>query len=300
MVVPLNLSPLYMRPPTVDPEAPPFILSYGLVLAITAIVLALRRRMPGLPAAWAAYVVVLLPVLGIFQSGPQIAADRYTYLAGLGWAILAGAGLLACRHATRFLIRGAAVGVLVGLGAVTCNQVHVWHDAEKPWTHALAIDPNSSVAHSNLGSALIAQGKPAEASEHFREALRINPNDADDHTNLGMALARQGKLVEASEHYQQALRIKPTSADAHNNWGTLLARQGKLAEAIERYHEVLQIKPDSADAHNNWGAALAQQGRLTEASDQFRLALRIKPDHAEAQSSLLNARPGVGMGKKAE
>src|SRR5881628_1431255 len=367
MVVPLNLSPLYMRPPTVDPEAPPFILSYGLVLAITAIVLALRRRMPGLPAAWAAYVVVLLPVLGIFQSGSQIAADRYTYLAGLGWAILAGASLLACRHATRFLIRGSAVGVLVGLGVLTWNQVHVWHDSEKLWTHALAIDPKSSAAHSNLGSALIAQGKPAEASEHFREALRINPNDADDHTNWGTALARQGKLAAASEHYQQVLQIKPDSADAHNNWGTLLARQGKLAAAIEHYQQVLQIKPDSADAHNNWGAALAQQGklveasehyqralqmrpdnadvhynlgmalarqgkpaeasehfqaavrinpndadahynwgnalarqgRLTEASDQFRLAVRIKPDHAEAQSSLLNARPGVGMGKKA-
>ena len=289
MVVPLNLSPLYMRPPTVDPEAPPFILSYGLVLAITAIVLALRRRMPGLPAAWAAYVVVLLPVLGIFQSGSQIAADRYTYLAGLGWAILAGAGLLACRHATRFLIRGSAVGVLVGLGVLTWNQVHVWHDSEKLWTHALAIDPKSSVAHSNLGSALIAQGKPAEASEHFREALRINPNDADDHTNLGMALARQGKLVEASEHYQQALRIKPTSADAHNNWGTLLARQGKLAAAIEHYQQVLQIKPDSADAHNNWGAALAQQGKLVEAIEHYQRALQMRPDYADAHTNLGNA-----------
>src|SRR2546426_6809293 len=36
-----------------------------------------------------------LPVLGIAQNGPQIAADRYTYLAVLGWAILAGAGLIA-------------------------------------------------------------------------------------------------------------------------------------------------------------------------------------------------------------
>src|SRR5437867_4559767 len=96
MVVPVNLSPLYELPPTVNPWAPPFFLSYGLVLAITAIILALRRRVPGLPAAWLAYIVVLLPVLGILQSGPQIAADRYTYLAGLGWAVLAGAGLLFC------------------------------------------------------------------------------------------------------------------------------------------------------------------------------------------------------------
>ena len=96
MIVPSNLSPLYPRPLTVDPWAMPFVLSYGLVLATTGIALALRRRVPGLSAAWSAYVVVLLPVLGIVQIGSQLAADRYTYLAGLGWAILAGAGLSSC------------------------------------------------------------------------------------------------------------------------------------------------------------------------------------------------------------
>src|SRR5438128_12526347 len=101
MVVPVNLSPVYELRPPVNPWATPFLLSYGVVLALTAIALALRRRVPGLPAAWVAYIVVLLPVLGIFQSGPQIAADRYTYLAGLGWAILAGAGLLSCWRSSR-------------------------------------------------------------------------------------------------------------------------------------------------------------------------------------------------------
>src|SRR5438876_2288082 len=139
MVAPVNLSPLYELPPTVNPWAPPFLLSYGLVLAITAIVLAFRRRVPGLPAAWLAYVVILLPVLGTFQSGSQIAADRYTYLAGLGWAILARAGLLSCRHATRFLIPGCAVCLLVGLGVLTWNQAQIWHDSEKLWSNAAAI-----------------------------------------------------------------------------------------------------------------------------------------------------------------
>src|SRR5438094_5673153 len=83
MILPLRLSNLYPRPPTLDPWAMPFLLSCGVVLAITALALACRRRLPGLLAAWAAYVVVLMPVLGIVQIGPQIAADRYTYLAGL-------------------------------------------------------------------------------------------------------------------------------------------------------------------------------------------------------------------------
>src|SRR3989454_7666531 len=67
MVVPVNLSPLYELPRTVDPWATPFILSYGVVVAITAIVLALRRRVPGLPAAWGAYLVILLPGPGLVQ-----------------------------------------------------------------------------------------------------------------------------------------------------------------------------------------------------------------------------------------
>src|SRR5213594_1056345 len=181
MVVPLNLSPLYERPLTLNPSAMPFVLSYGLVLALTAIVLALRRRAPGLLAVWFAYVVVLLPVLGIFQSGPQVAADRYTYLAGLGWALLAGAALLSASRRLSFLSTGLAFLLLLGLGPLTWNQVHVWHDSEKLWSHAVAIDPGAPVGQYSLGMALAQQGKLTEAMAHYQTALRLNPDYVDAH-----------------------------------------------------------------------------------------------------------------------
>src|SRR5206468_1309063 len=340
-VAPVNLSPLYELPLTVNPWALPFLLSYGLVLAITAIVLAFRRRVPGLPAVWVAYIVVLLPVLGIFQSGPQIAADRYTYLAGLGWAILAGAGLLSCWRSSRrsktgtpatWLLAGIAFCVVVGLGVLTWNQVQVWHDSEKLWSHAAGIDPRSPVgqyswglalaqegklteaiehyttalrikpdyadAHINLGIALAQQGQLAEAIEHYRQALRFKPGYAVAQINWGMALAQQGKPAEAIDHYRQALQLKPDSAEAHANWGLALADQGKLAEAIHHYRQALQIKPDSAEFHVIWGTALADRGRLAEAIEHYRQALHIKPDHAAAQSSLLNVLRRLGTGKE--
>jgi len=331
MILPVNLSPIYELPRTVSPWAMPFILSFGLAVAITAIVLTLRRRVLGLPAASLAYLVVLLPVLGIFQNGSQIAADRYTYLAGLGWAILAGAGLLSSWSRLPFLLIGLVVIIPVGLGTLTWNQVHVWHDSKTLWAHALAIDPNSSVAHYNLGGALGQQGKLADAIHHYQRALQITPGDADAQTNWGGALAQQGKLAEAAEHYQQALRIQPDHAAAHNNWGAALTRQGNLAEAIEHYRQAVNIKPDYADAHYNlggalaqqgkladaihhyqralqitpddadahihWGLALAQQGRLAEAIEHYRQALRINPGHADAQSNLLNAIRGLDRRK---
>ena len=295
MVVPVNLSPVYELRPPVNPWATPFLLSYGVVLALTAIALALRRRVPGLPAAWVAYIVVLLPVLGIFQSGPQIAADRYTYLAGLGWAILAGAGLLSCWRSSRrsktgtpatWLLAGIAFCVVVGLGVLTWNQVHVWHDSEKLWSHAVAIDPGSAVGEYSRGLVLAQQGKLTEAMEHYQTALRINPDYADAHNNVGAVLADQGRLAEAIEHYREALRLKPDYADAHYNWGNALAQQGKPAEAIEHYRQALRIKPDDALSHTNWGVELAQQGKLAEAIDHFREALRIKPDDALAHRNL--------------
>src|SRR5438876_11178845 len=250
-VVPLNLSPLYELPRTMNPWTMPFILGYGLVLAITAIALALRRRVPGLVAAWLAYIVVLVPVLGVFQSGSQIAADRYTYLAGLGLAILASVPLSSCWQAKRLLIIGPALCALLCLGVLTLNQFQVWHDSEKLWAHALAIDPKSSVAQFGLGRALADQGKLAEAIDHYRLAVQIKPNYADPHNNWGVALAQQGKPAEAADHYRQALQIKSDSAEAHNNWGLALVAQGKLAEAIAHYRQALQIQPDSAAIHTN-------------------------------------------------
>jgi len=80
MVVPWNLSPLYPLPPTVNPWATPFILSYGLVLA------SLRWLCTPPSIAWpwrrrGGDVVVPLACDRHLQNGPQIAADRYTYLA---------------------------------------------------------------------------------------------------------------------------------------------------------------------------------------------------------------------------
>src|SRR5438128_420715 len=250
----------------------------------------------GLPAAWLAYVVILLPVLGIFQNGPQIAADRYTYLAGLGWALLASAGMLAAWRRRSFLVTGLAVVLLLGFGTLTWNQVRVWHDSEKLWSHAVAIDPGSSIGQLSLGLALARHGKLAEAVEHYEAALRLEPGYVDANYAWGNALARQGKLAEAVEHYEAALRVKPDHANAHTNAGSALGRQGKLAEAIGHYQQALEIRPESADAHNDWGLALARQGKLAEAVKHYQEAVKLRPSFSEAQSNLVNALRTLGMG----
>jgi tetratricopeptide (TPR) repeat protein len=52
---------------------------------------------------------------------------------------------------------------------------------------SLARDPDNALAHCNKGWALLHQGQPRQALEHFREALRLEPNF--EYARLGMVEA---------------------------------------------------------------------------------------------------------------
>jgi len=290
-VAPLNLSPLYELPIKINPWSATFIWNYILVLIFMVLTFSLRHRLPGLLAAWLAYVVILLPVIGIVQNGVHIAADRYTYLSCLGWAVLAGAGIFYCwRPLVRrriglrnfVLINGVAVVVVVGLGGLTWKQAQVWRDTERLSRHVISAVPESKIAHNNLGEVFFNRGELGEAIKHYREALRINPAYAQAHYNLGSALLNQGELGD----FRQALRINPAYAKAHNNLGVTLLNGGKLEEAIKHFRQALRINPASENAHTNLGNALVNQGELGEAIKHYREALRINPAHAQATNNL--------------
>jgi Tfp pilus assembly protein PilF len=327
-IVPVNLSPIYAMPARIDPAAGVFILSYAIVLATIALAWAARRRMPGLSMGWVAFVAISLPMLGIHQNGPQIAADRYTYHAAPVLAMLAAAGVVAIyRRLADTTARASLVAVCAGtvtaIGALTWRQTHVWHDSSALWSHVLALDSASSYGHNNWGNLLMEQNRIPEATTHYRQAIALTSEYAQAHNNLGIALARQGQLTEAIEHYQRALAIEPeydephgnwgialasqgdlegaighyalalksneNNADAHVNWGNALVRLGRPNDAAGHYQHALAIRPDHADAHLNWGVMLAQQGKFAEAIDQFQRTLAIKPQHPEATQYLEQA-----------
>ena len=297
MLVPLHLSPLYELPPSIHWWTLPFALSTLVVIGITGLAVGLRRRWPALTAAWVGYVVMLLPVSGIVHNGPQITADRYSYLPCLPWALLAGGGVGAAwldLRRIRSVSRAAAwtlapiLIVAVGLGILTWRQTYVWHDTGTFWAQALAAAP-SAMAHASVATLLADQGRAQDAISHYEDALRINPRSGRIHISLGVELARQGRLAEAIAHDEEAVRLMPDSAVAYNNLGAALAAQGRTEEAIERYRQALRRLPDYAEAHNNLGRSLSDSGHLAEATLHYREALRLRPDLAQAHDGLARA-----------
>jgi protein O-mannosyl-transferase len=246
LVVPVNLSPLYELPLRINATGPAFLVTGLTVLAVTVLAIVQRRPWPALAATWTAYVVILLPVLGIAHNGPQLAADRYTYLASPGWCLLVGAGLAlvwARYRAGRLAATAVAAVAAVTLGVLTWNQVHVWRDTDTLWSHALAVSP-SARAHMHVGLMLSRQGRIAEGIDHVRAGLSINPAFPEGHNAMGMVLVEHGRPKEAEGYLQLALRINPKFPEAHSNLGLALADQERFAEAIVHFETALHLKPD--------------------------------------------------------
>jgi serine/threonine-protein kinase len=136
-----------------------------------------------------------------------------------------------------------------------------------------------AVAHFNLGSALLAQGKAAEAAAEYREAIRRRPDYAAAHNDLGIALRDLGMAAEAVAELREAIRLHPDDAESHTNLGITLADQGNMAEAIVEHGHAIRLQPDLADAHANLGIALRAQGKVAQAIDEYREAIRLEPDN---------------------
>ena len=90
---PVGLIPIYRIDVPLNPWQAKYLVPMAAVAAATAFLWSRRRQWPAGLAAWASYVVLLLPVLGLAVTGAQVAADRYTYLAMIPAAVLAAAGL---------------------------------------------------------------------------------------------------------------------------------------------------------------------------------------------------------------
>jgi tetratricopeptide (TPR) repeat protein len=269
----------------------------------TWLALRARRARPYLLVGWLWYLVTLLPVIGIIQVGDQARADRYTYIPGIGLAIvLAWSAAEAWQRwpqrwpMTRRVLAAAGVAACLAMLALTWRQVSCWQNSVTLFQHALQVTENNAIAHGCLGDAWREQMLYDEAIAEYRRALAIEPSYVASLTNLGAVLGLDRRTAEAIAPLRESVRLQPGVAETRHALGTALAVEGRTGEALAQFEAAISLKPNYAPAHASRGAALANLGRMDEAIAEFSLALRIDPHLADAQRNLqkaLRMRSGV-------
>ncbi|MBI4385763.1 MAG: tetratricopeptide repeat protein [Elusimicrobia bacterium] len=289
LALPLKMSPDYGRPPDLVMAKGWLYYTWLLPAALTAAVYRFdRRRMLWVGAGL--FVAGVLPVLGFvpfLHQDLSTVADRYLYLSMFGPSLVWAWALARWAPARRAGWLAAAL-VLALLSLRSRSQAMIWRNTGTLFGHIVALNPDSGVAHANLGNYLMRQGKLDEAKFHFQETLRVRGGDGIALNNLGNLSALQGRWDDAISYYRQALKNKVPDnvVDAHMNLGNLLAHRGKPEEALRHYQEALKIQPHRVRVHLRLAQVLAQQGKSEEALSHYRWALELRPHDPEAHQGM--------------
>jgi len=296
-VWPVGLGPLYEIPTHEILVGRLLWASLPVALVLTIVTVWQSRKWPAVATALVYYVLVVTPVLGLVQTGPQLVADRYSYLSCLGLAVLAGAALLGAMQRTSTSRRsGRRAGILLAVGLVvaalaksTMNQVGYWQTPLTLWSRGVIVSPNSAIAMVNYADALMKLGTPPgdELAEGFYgRALEIDPDDAVGLHHYADLLNRSGRTDQAIRHYIRSLAIDPTRHRACLSLGRALVDAGRPDLALEVLRDGARRNPEAFDLCDYLARLLATHPDEEIRNGEEALALAQKVYEARRQPHL--------------
>jgi len=279
---PLKLSPVYVPPPDTNLLSAGFIIPAAIVTAITVFCLYSARKNKLYLTVWLYFIVTLLPVIGIIQVGDQAAADRYTYLPGLGPVMLFGA----LGYAVFIRLRGrgaraAAAGVLVVisvlLGARTVSQQAVWKDSLSLWSHVIETEGEVPLAYNSRGLVYQELGEHDKAIADFNRAIALEPGYAFPYNNRGYSYQQMHDTKNALKDYDRAIELNPNIASPYNNRGLLNYDREEFEKAIVDFKKAIELDPRMLHPRMNLGLAYMELGRVRDALAAFDAGLALSP-----------------------
>ncbi len=280
-LIPIGLSPIYEHPIPMNPFAAPFVAATAGVLVLAAGLWFVRRTGAGKAAlaAFAVYAIVLLPVLGLVQVGPQLVADRYSYVACIPLAILAGGAITrAAERLTRrtfAILSGVVIAGLTLLAAMTWRQCGYWRNSWVLWQRALEVDPQSWTAHNGIGALYMQFDDFERATQHLRQAADRRPDHPGIAINLAGAYAKTRRTDQSAAMFRKAASMPGlTSADLLLI-GNGLEVLGLRDEARDAYSRAIEQNADEAEAHYRLATLLFASGDRKSAKQHFIKAVEL-------------------------
>ncbi|MEO0082382.1 MAG: tetratricopeptide repeat protein [candidate division WOR-3 bacterium] len=258
-----------------------------------------RCSVVGFGAVW--FLSFIVPASNLFAIGISYLAERLLYLplAGAAMMVLAGARLR--MRVPRAVFVGVLLVFAVLWAAASIRRMPVWQDELALFGTMVREAPNSADAHLNLGAALITQQQDTlRAEAEFRRAIELQPQSAVAHNNLGDILRKRGDLTAAQREYLAAIALDPGYAEAHGNLGIVLFHAGQADSAFEQFILARSLQPGLAPVHVNLGNCFVERGQPDSALRSFWTAISLQPGLDAAYLNLIRLYLALGKPDSAE
>jgi tetratricopeptide (TPR) repeat protein len=283
------------------------------------------RRWPGPVAALVAYMVTLLPVIGIVQVGVQSAADRYMYLPSIPLLLIAAAAF-GCVYGTagrakndviqRLVAIAVAATVSVGWSLATVRQVPIWTDAYTLWSacYRRVLDnegpsQNPEVTY-RYAYVLIQRGGADDVVEAQSllngllnwDGSRTGFKRPDVLGQLSRIFVREGRYDEAKRYAAESLAAmspeeRKWQDDQFVVLGLVALHENDPAEAERQFRQALAARPRFPEAYYDLALAQSRQGHTEDALESLRAAAEQGCLEIHTREHLIaNLRPDPDLG----
>ena len=290
---PANLSVLYPQIGTVSIAS--FILPLIFVGILIAVLLLTWKKWRTISLCSLFTSITFAPNFFTFMKNGELYffSDRYAYLPSIGLFMLATMAVHRLTLQWPKMIAVTLSIIMVTLGTLSQLQAQTWRNSMTLLTYTLQLNPDSAIAHNNLGTVLMDQGDDEGALKEFDLAIRSNPHLMNAWINRGNILTRRGDLSGAKEADLAAIRsidatkvLRPDDLLGYYALGERLEKEGKIEEALKTFIDAATRAPDIAEAQYNAAVMLHKHGRTEQAVEFYTKTVGLNPKMLDARYAL--------------
>jgi protein O-mannosyl-transferase len=301
-IFPVGLKPFYPFVKPISLSNPIYLFSTVAFLAFIILSLYLilnkkvTRKLSWICILIFTYIFMLIPVSGLFQNGPQAAADRFTYLPSIILSLLFSIFLIFIFNQYKLLVmpkRKKMFGIVVIvifcfllINTQKCQKI--WKTDISYWSTLAETYPMQIArVHQALGKSIERTGNLKKAEQEYLNAVQIDTKYSAGYYSLGGIYYRNNKFDKAVEYYKLATRIKADQL-SHIMLGKIFAQTNDLSKAIINLEIATRI--DKVKKEDNIYLILADlykdQGNLQQAELNLNKALEVDPSNDMAFNNL--------------
>jgi len=164
--------------------------------------------------------------------------------------------------------------------------VHNYDSATTHFIFAMIQNPFQYITASNLFAACTNNGKYNAAIVAYKKATVLNPDFADAFYYLGASLAQIHQNDSAIYYFGKALALNPKYPGAEMQLGVIYSQELRFDLAEPHFLKAVEQNPNDVNAVNNVGVAYLNTGKIRQAIEMFKKTVAIDPKYVEGYSKM--------------
>ena len=147
--------------------------------------------------------------------------------------------------------------------------------------------PKAPFLYNLLGNIESGQKKIEKAKESYEKSIKVDPNFSMAYSNLGLFYFQHKNDYKKAENlYKKSISLNTKEPEPHNNLGALYYALEKYEDAIHCYKKAILINAKFSQAHHNLGNVYIAKGNFDEAKKHFKQSIKFNPDFIVTHRSL--------------